>query len=632
MNRLHISIESLPDELKTGMVFLKDDYPISEERTGFAPSARSVVFEKGDRIAVSSVNGLTTVTYVEPIHAFRCVGRLLGDPLPGDTAIEFEEKQLFPFIGLMLDCSRNAVHTVTGVKRLVRRMALMGLNALCLYTEDTYEIPGEPFFGYGRGPYTEAELKELDDYATHFDIEMFPCIQALAHLEQIIQWKAYQDVSDTKGILLAGDDGTYALIEKMITAAMKPFRSKRIHLGMDEAHGLGTGNYKKINGEVRSFDIMNKHLERVLEITREKGLDPMMWSDMWFRLGSKEDSYYDRDSVIPQDVIDMIPKDVTQVYWDYYNTDEDFYREWITRHRALGSEPLVAPGAWTWGRLWAYYPHAFATCEPCMKVSKEMGVKELLMTMWGDDGSECDFMSALPVLQFFADHAYNETVDEEMTQNNFHGVTGSDYDAWIAAGRIDAVSTLRDAGEFHPNTSKFLLWEDPLLGLCQPMLEGHSYTDEYAELEATLEETAHGNGLMDHHLELPRQVARVLSIKADLPSRLRAAYEEGRRDDIDTMLSDDLPVLAAEVKTLWQIHRKMWYYQHKPQGWEVVEGRYGRLMNRIDTARWRLQAYLSGEIESLPELEEIREKIYDHNPELLPDMNYARAFTASNIK
>jgi hexosaminidase len=86
------------------------------------------------------------------------------------------------------------------------------------------------------------------------------------------------------------------------------------------------------------------------------------------------------------------------------------------------------------------------------------------------------------------------------------------------------------------------------------------------------------------------------------------------------------------VKNLWHIHRKMWYNQHKPQGWEVIEGRYGRLMNRIDTARWRLQAYLSGEIESLPELEEIREKMYDHGPELLPDVTYGRTYTASNIK
>ena len=62
----------------------------------------------------------------------------------------------------------------------------MGLNAVCLYTEDTYEVPNEPFFGYLRGRYETSELKELDDYAADFGIEMFPCIQTLGHMEQVL--------------------------------------------------------------------------------------------------------------------------------------------------------------------------------------------------------------------------------------------------------------------------------------------------------------------------------------------------------------------------------------------------------------------------------------------------------------
>ena len=34
-----------------------------------------------------------------------------------------------------------------------------------LYTEDTYEVDNEPYFGYMRGRYSADELRELDDYA-----------------------------------------------------------------------------------------------------------------------------------------------------------------------------------------------------------------------------------------------------------------------------------------------------------------------------------------------------------------------------------------------------------------------------------------------------------------------------------
>ena len=40
----------------------------------------------------------------------------------------------------------------------------MGYDTLELYTEDTYEIEGEPYFGYMRGRYTAREIKEIDVY------------------------------------------------------------------------------------------------------------------------------------------------------------------------------------------------------------------------------------------------------------------------------------------------------------------------------------------------------------------------------------------------------------------------------------------------------------------------------------
>ena len=51
---------------------------------------------------------------------------------------------------------------VETVKFMMRKMALMGQNAFMLYTEDTYEIEGRPYFGYMRGRYTKDELRELD--------------------------------------------------------------------------------------------------------------------------------------------------------------------------------------------------------------------------------------------------------------------------------------------------------------------------------------------------------------------------------------------------------------------------------------------------------------------------------------
>ena len=61
--------------------------------------------------------------------------------------------------------------TVDHFKRWLRRLSLMGYNMAMLYTEDTYKLPDEPYFGYLRGAYTMEEIKKLDAYAAKLGIE-----------------------------------------------------------------------------------------------------------------------------------------------------------------------------------------------------------------------------------------------------------------------------------------------------------------------------------------------------------------------------------------------------------------------------------------------------------------------------
>ena len=118
----------------------------------------------------------------------------------------------------------------------------MGYNAVLLYTEDTYEVAGRPYFGYLRGRFSQAELRELDQYADALGIEMIPCIQTLGHMARALRWPCMEDVRDTDDVLLLDEEKTYALIEEMIVSASRPFATRRIHIGMDEPTGWGAAN------------------------------------------------------------------------------------------------------------------------------------------------------------------------------------------------------------------------------------------------------------------------------------------------------------------------------------------------------------------------------------------------------
>ena len=136
----------------------------------------------------------------------------------------------FDTFGVMIDMSRNAVMTVDALKRMMDALAKMGYNMLMLYTEDTYEVEGAPYFGYMRGRYTKEELKEIDAYGASLGIEVIPCMQTLAHMTAHVRWA--KTPFDTADIMLVGDERTYDLIDRMFATFSECLKTRRIHIGM----------------------------------------------------------------------------------------------------------------------------------------------------------------------------------------------------------------------------------------------------------------------------------------------------------------------------------------------------------------------------------------------------------------
>ena len=123
-------------------------------------------------------------------------------------------------LGIMVDCSRDACYKPDAVEKFTDIVAKMGYNMLMLYTEDTYSLEGEPYFGYMRGRYTNDEWKRMDAYAKSRGVELVPCIQTLAHLSAVTRWQTYGETCvDDHDIFLVDQPETYALIEKMFAWA-----------------------------------------------------------------------------------------------------------------------------------------------------------------------------------------------------------------------------------------------------------------------------------------------------------------------------------------------------------------------------------------------------------------------------
>lgn len=515
-----------------------------------------------------------------------------------------KERAHFASCGAMLDCSRNGVLRTDTVKRYIRRMAELGMNALMLYTEDTYEVEEYPYFGYMRGRYTQEELKECDDYADMFGIELIPCIQTLGHLHTPLRFPYFNEYKDTADILLAGDEKVYEFIEAMIKNISAPLRTKKIHLGMDEAHQLGLGRYLKKNGFQDRFSIMNGHLKKVQDICSRYGLEPMIWSDMYFRLLSPKGDYYDIPYDTEVEKMSRPPEGIELVYWDYYHVDKEIYRNYFRLHKNLSARTSFAGGGWTWNGLAPNYSKMTTTTDAALAVCREVNMQSVFCTLWQDNGAETPMEAGEPALALFAEHCFREEADEENFKDWFSYLFNKNWDSCMLLDEFDSMDGSRP-NRYADNPSKYLFYQEPMAGLFDGQVKGMGTGKYYEDLADKLKRAEEENKetvLFTYYATL----ARILSMKAELGLNLRAAYQAGDKNSLAQIAKEVIPACIRETKTLLELRRKIWFTECKPFGFEILDIRLNGVAARLQSTQMRLEDYLAGREERLSELEEER--------------------------
>ena len=511
------------------------------------------------------------------------------------SSLQETQYRRFGSCGPMIDMSRNAVMKVEGVKRTIDHLAALGMNLLLLYTEDTFEVPEYPAFGYLRGGYTMKELKEIDDYADSLGVELVPCIQTLAHLAQFLQWRGPSFLSDQPDVLLIDDPATYDFIEAEIRAVSSCIRSRRINIGMDEAHGVGFGRYYSKNGPTDRFELLNRHLARVTDICKKYGYEPpIMWSDMFFRLGSKKNDYYDPEAVVPQSVIDSLP-DVSLCYWDYYHADEAFYDHMLSEHARMGPKTSFAGGIWTWSGFLPQVKRTEHSMRPALRACAKHGVDLVLATMWGDDGAETNVSLSYAMLPIFSEACWqgpdvpqSETI---LAGECLTGMPRKVLDAW---------------GDFYPSwederSGKMLIWTDPLYPLT---------VFEIDTLAAFTSRARAAIGTMAPYTETSLECRFATAAfdvcikKAEWIDGLRAHYLAGDRAWLTDAAERRVPELLCAYDALMRLHRQLWERDNKRFGWEAIALRYGAVRGRLEDVQDEIRRYLAGELPAIVELDE----------------------------
>ena len=543
----------------------------------------------------------------------RCAGvnhfnRLLGlfaQYYKGED-FEIREKVNFRTLSLMLDISARGSLQLEALKEYLRYLAVMGYNQIWLYAEDMYEMPAKyKHFGYMRGRYSTEELCELDDYAYAIGIEIVPCIQTLGHMSFYLRWSEAGKYAENASVLKPGDEETYEFIRDMLIAASKPFRSRRIHVGLDETAGLGCGASLKRDGYREPIDIFVEHVNKVADMCAELGLRPMMWNDMIFCYASKHHEKYAPDTELPRHIADAMPKNMDLVYWNY--EDENCGRLYIEKNRAIGNPVIFAGGVWIFGgalpdNIWSEYFHerALADC-------KTTGVEEVCMTVWSY-GSTIYQTSLLEAARY-AEHAFCDTADR--LPERFEFITGASFEAFYdmsnfhaqyKEGEIDYDSMSYNE-RFYGNK---LMHQDVMMGLYDEKLFREPRAEHYRRMADQFAGYAARQDQWCWLYDYCRALFEMLAVKCFIAERLVPAYKAGDLTTLRLILEEKLPALELAWNEVYERHMVHKDTYLRPFGAEQMDHVYGTHIMRTKYAIRRLGYYLNGRVDSLPELEEER--------------------------
>lgn len=564
----------------------------------------TVKAEMGDKLGVSLKNGNAVIYYTKKHLFFRELGVLVENARRSDE-FDITEDGFFDVVSTMIDTSRNGVPTVATINKMMDYLAVMGYGMAMLYTEDVIKLENYKYFGYMRGRYSVEELKAVDDYAYEYGIEVIPCLELYGHMGKYLFWPEAASIKDTGEVLLAREEKTFEFVDELVRTASSCFRSKRIHIGMDEAWDMGRGAFLTKHGYVPPFDIFNEYMERLIQITNKYGLTPMMWSDMYFRISAGNNDYYGKDTVIPKEVADKIPEEVELVFWHYGERPycDDYM---LKKHNELGRKVIYAGGLWGWVGHFPEHNYSMDAISYSLGACRNNNVREAMITIWTNDNNECELFTNLFGLSFFAEKCFDNDISEDKLRSRFEATTGGDYDAFYTMSMYhNKFDGSKEFKSYHDRfAGKPLFWQDIMEGLYDNYLFENPMSNHYANCAEKMKQ--YKGGRWDYLYDFAYKVFDYLTVKTLIAENLVPSYKKKNEEALEEIAGHWIPMLKEKAIAVHEAHKAMWMQSYKVTGWANMDVRYGGVEARCDTAKMLIERYVDHIDDTIEELEEVR--------------------------
>jgi len=268
------------------------------------------------------------------------------------------------------DISRGPIPTVAYFKQQIERMAELKINYLSFYIEHVVQPLSHPDFAPADGKLTIAQIRELSAYAEKFHMKLIGSFQSFGHFEKILALPQYKSMGETSTLISPLDPNAKKFLADVIGELCDAFSAPYFNVNCDETFDLGKGRSKSYVDSVGAAKFYADHLRFLYDVVKSHGKRMMMWGDV---------------ALQHEEVLDMLPKDVIYLTWEY--GDKQSFDPWIQPFVKRGLEFMVCPGILNSYRMFPDMAMAKANINGFLEEGKKNGSTGAFTTIWDDGGT-----------------------------------------------------------------------------------------------------------------------------------------------------------------------------------------------------------------------------------------------------
>ena len=268
------------------------------------------------------------------------------------------------------DISRGPISTVSYIREQIERMAEIKINGLSFYIEHVVQPFSHPDFAPDSGKLTIPQIKELSVYAAKHHMHLIGSFQSFGHFEKILALPQYKSMGETSTLISPLDPKAKKFLENVIGELIDAFGSPYFNVNCDETFDLTKGKSKKYIDSIGAAKFYADHLKFLYDIVKKHNKKMMMWGDV---------------ALEHEDVLDMLPKDIIYLTWEY--GDKKSYDQWILPFKKRGLDFMVCPGILNSYRMFPDMVMARANIRGFIDDAVKHDAKGVITTIWDDGGT-----------------------------------------------------------------------------------------------------------------------------------------------------------------------------------------------------------------------------------------------------